>query len=152
MFFSLCVESFQGFPKNHIVISTDPPYYDNIGCADLSDFFYIWLRRSLHKVYPKLFTTMLVPKAEELVATPYRFNGDKEKTKIFFESGMLRAFKRMRESVSQDYPLTVYYAYKQTENEGDEDITNTDAASSGWETMLQAIINAGFSITGTWPL
>ncbi|MDR2808453.1 MAG: DUF1156 domain-containing protein [Spirochaetaceae bacterium] len=130
---------------NSIVISTDPPYYDNIGYADLSDFFYIWLRRSLHKVYPKLFSTMLVPKTEELIAASYRFNGDKEKAKAFFESGMLQTFKRMREAVSQDYPLTVYYAYKQTENK-------TEIPSSGWETMLQALIKAGFSITGTWPL
>jgi len=135
-----------------IVISTDPPYYDNIGYADLSDFFYIWLRRSLKNVYPKLFSTMLVPKAEELVATPYRFEGDKDKAKSFFETGMLQVFKRMRQTVSKDFPLTVYYAYKQTDSEEDEETTNTETASSGWETMLQAIINAGFSITGTWPL
>jgi putative DNA methylase len=137
---------------NSIVISTDPPYYDNICYADLSDFFYIWLRRSLNKVYPELFSTMFVPKAEELVATSYRFEGNKQKAKSFFESGMLQAFKCMRQTVSQDYPLTVYYAYKQTESEEDEETTRTETGSSGWETMLQAIINAGFSITGTWPL
>jgi putative DNA methylase len=139
-------------PESPVVISTDPPYYDNIGYADLSDFFYIWLRRSLQKVYPKLFSTMLVPKAEELIATPYRFDGDKERAKAFFEKGMVEAFRRMRETVSFDYPLTVYYAYKQTENRADEDTTTVATTSSGWETMLQAIINAGFSITGTWPL
>jgi putative DNA methylase len=95
-----------------IVISTDPPYYDNIGYADLSDFFYIWLRRSLQNVYPTLFSTMLVPKVEELVATPYRFDGNQNKAKTFFENGMLKTFKRMRETVSEKYPLTVYYAYK----------------------------------------
>jgi len=138
--------------NNPIVISTDPPYYDNIGYADLSDFFYIWLRRSLKNVHPNLFSTMLVPKAEELVATPYRFEGDKDKARSFFETGMLQAFKRMRQTVSQDFPLTVYYAYKQTDSEEDEETANIETASSGWETMLQAIINAGFSITGTWPM
>jgi putative DNA methylase len=138
--------------NNAIVISTDPPYYDNIGYADLSDFFYIWLRRSLQKVYPKLFSTMLVPKAEELVATPYRFDGSKEKAKTFFENGMLKAFKKIRTTVNPDFPLTVYYAYKQSENEEEEETKSTETVSSGWETMLQAIIKAGFSITGTWPL
>jgi len=95
---------------------------------------------------------MLVPKAEELVATPFRFDGDKDKAKSFFENGMLQAFKSMRKNVSQDFPLTVYYAYKQTDSEEDEESSTTDNASSGWETMLQAIIKAGFSITGTWPL
>ncbi|MCL1994395.1 MAG: DUF1156 domain-containing protein [Spirochaetes bacterium] len=136
--------------KSPIVISTDPPYYDNIGYADLSDFFYIWLRRSLKNVYPQLFSTMLVPKAEELVATPHRFDGKKDKAKAFFEEGMLQAFRQMRKTVSQNYPLIIYYAYKQTDI--DDDIDNTDTTSSGWETMLQAIIKAGFSITGTWPL
>ena len=138
--------------ESPIIISTDPPYYDNIGYADLSDFFYIWLRRSLNNVYPTLFSTMLVPKAEELVATPYRFDGNKNKAKAFFENGMLQAFSSMRKTVSQNFPLTVYYAYKQTETEEDEDKANNNEASSGWETMLQAIIKAGFSITGTWPL
>ncbi|MCL2137971.1 MAG: DUF1156 domain-containing protein [Treponema sp.] len=135
-----------------IVISTDPPYYDNIGYADLSDFFYIWLRRSLKNVYPQLFSTMLVPKSEELVATPYRFDGSKDKAKIFFEEGMVQVFRRMRKTVSQDYPLIIYYAYKQTDSDEDDDTGNADTASSGWETMLKAIIKAGFSITGTWPL
>jgi putative DNA methylase len=142
--------------KYPIVISTDPPYYDNIGYADLSDFFYIWLRRSLQNVYPKLFSTLLVPKTEELIATPHRFDGDKHRAKSFFESGMGAAFRRMRETVSQDYPLTIYYAYKQTEDNGTEESTQSvksvDTSSSGWETMLQGLINAGFSITGTWPL
>lgn len=135
-----------------IIISTDPPYYDNIGYADLSDFFYIWLRRSLKNVYSRIFSTMLVPKAEELVATPHRFKGGKEEAKKFFEDGMLQAFKGMRKIVTPDYPLTVYYAFKQSESTEDEDSNERETASSGWETMLQAIISAGFSITGTWPL
>jgi putative DNA methylase len=138
--------------NDNIVISTDPPYYDNIGYADLSDFFYIWLRRSLKNVYPKLFSTMLVPKAEELIAAPYRFDGSKGKAKEFFESGMLEAFSKMRSTVSPDYPLTVYYAFKQSKNHDDDENDGAGMASSAWETMLQAIIKAGFSITGTWPL
>ena len=140
----------QQYNINPVVVSTDPPYYDNIGYADLSDFFYIWLRRSLQSVYPRLFSTMLVPKAEELVATPYRFGGSKETAKRFFEDGMLRAFTQLRNSVSSDYPLTVYYAFKQSESETSDD--DTSVASSGWETMLQALLSAGFSIVGTWPV
>lgn len=97
------------------VISTDPPYYDNIGYADLSDFFYVWLRRSLHSVYPDLFRTMLVPKEQELVATPYRFGGSKSKAQEFFEAGLGKAFEHMRAIQHPDYPLTVYYAFKQAE-------------------------------------
>ena len=97
------------------LISTDPPYYDNIGYADLSDFFYVWLRHSLSSIYPELFTTMLVPKSQELVATPYRFNGSKSKAQQFFETGLQKAFEQMRAIQSPDYPLTVYYAFKQAE-------------------------------------
>ncbi len=100
----------------HPLISTDPPYYDNIGYADLADFFYVWLRRSLHDVYPDLFKTMLVPKAQELVATPYRFEGNKHKAQEFFEKGLGEAFERMRIAQHPDYPLTVYYAFKQAES------------------------------------
>jgi putative DNA methylase len=128
-----------------IMISTDPPYYDNIGYADLSDFFYIWLRQSLKGIYRDLFRTMLVPKSEELVATPYRFEGSKEKACTFFERGMLQTFKQINIYAREDVPVTVYYAYKQSEDDGDS------ATSTGWETMLSAIIEAGFSITGTWP-
>lgn len=139
--------------QGSIVISTDPPYYDNIGYADLSDYFYIWLRRSLKKVYPKLFSTMLVPKTEELVATPYRFEGNYEKARDFFEYGMLKAFSKMYETASRNYPVTVYYAFKQSEN--NDEVTNNSngskVASTGWETMLSALIRAGFTITGTWP-
>lgn len=129
-----------------IMISTDPPYYDNIGYADLSDFFYVWMRQSLKDTYPELFSTMLVPKAEELIATPYRHDGSVEKAKSFFEDGMLSACKQMYQYARGDIPVTIYYAYKQSDSD------DTGTASSGWETMLSAIINAGFSITGTWPM
>lgn len=132
----------------NVVISTDPPYYDNIGYADLSDFFYVWMRQSLKDTYPELFSTMLVPKAEELIATPYRHNGSVEKAKHFFEDGMLSACKQMYQYAREDIPVTIYYAYKQS----DTDASTNTSASSGWETMLSAIINAGFSITGTWPM
>lgn len=132
----------------NLMISTDPPYYDNIGYADLSDFFYVWLRQSLKDTYPDLFRTMLVPKAEELIATPYRHNGSTEKAKNFFEDGMLSACKQMYLYAREDIPVTIYYAYKQSDT--DEETNST--ASTGWETMLNAIVNAGFAITGTWPM
>lgn len=131
-----------------MMVSTDPPYYDNIGYADLSDYFYIWMRRALRYVYPDIFRTMLVPKAEELIATPYRHDGSTEKAKAFFEDGMLVTFKQLYQYTRDDIPVTVYYAYKQS----DSDETKKGAASSGWETMLSAIIKAGFSISGTWPM
>lgn len=134
----------------NIMVSTDPPYYDNIGYADLSDFFYVWLRRSLRRTYPKLFGTMLVPKHEELVATPYRENRGKEGAKEFFEQGMFQTFRQVYEYAREDVPVTIYYAFKQSETEKVNDSNAT--ASTGWETMLAAIIRAGFSITGTWPM
>lgn len=139
-----------------IMVSTDPPYYDNIGYADLSDFFYIWMRRSLRNTFPGLFSTLLVPKVEELVATPYRFAGSKEKARDFFEDGMLRTFSQVHEYTREDIPVTIYYAFKQSEtnNENEDDIDDISAvtASTGWETMLSAVIQAGFAITGTWPI
>jgi len=129
-----------------VMVSTDPPYYDNIGYADLSDFFYIWLRRSLKNIYPENFSTMLVPKAEELVATPHRFDGSRQAAKEFFERGMADVCRNIYQYAVQDMPLTIYYAFKQTDMDVD------GVASSGWETMLSAIIKAGFSITGTWPM
>lgn len=129
-----------------IMISTDPPYYDNISYADLSDYFYILMRQSLKGTYPDLFKTMLVPKADELVATSYRFDGNAEKAKVFFEDGMLSACKQMYVYANDDIPVTIYYAYKQSETDDDK------TASTGWEAMLSSIINAGFSITGTWPM
>ena len=131
----------------NIMVSTDPPYYDNIGYADLSDFFYVWMRQALKNAYPKLFRTMLVPKAEELVATPYRFEGSTEKARDFFEDGMLHTCQQIYQYAREDIPVTIYYAYKQSDT--DED---SKTASTGWETMLSAIIRAGFAITGTWPM
>ena len=130
----------------NIMISTDPPYYDNIGYADLSDFFYVWMRQSLKDTYPELFSTILVPKVEELIATPYRHDGSVENAKSFFEDGMLSACKQMYRYAQEDVPVTIYYAYKQS------DTDDCGTASSGWETMLGAIVNAGFAITGTWPM
>lgn len=137
------------------VVSTDPPYYDNIGYADLSDFFYVWLRRNLRAIFPDLFATVLVPKAEELVATPYRFGGDKEAAKRHFEEGLRHAFRLMRQRAHPDYPMTLYYAFKQQEhndveeNEGEDGVT---VASTGWESMLNALLNEGYHITATWPM
>ena len=131
----------------NMIISTDPPYYDNIGYADLSDYFYIWMRQALKDTYPDLFRTMLVPKAEELVATPYRFDGSIERARDFFEDGMFRTCCQIHQYSKEDVPVTIYYAFKQSETEEDD-----STASTGWETMLSAIIGAGFSITGTWPM
>ncbi|MGB4856440.1 MAG: DUF1156 domain-containing protein, partial [Candidatus Dechloromonas phosphoritropha] len=128
------------------VVSTDPPYYDNIGYADLSDFFYVWLRRSLRPVFPELFTTMAVPKAEELVATPYR-HGSKQKAETFFLDGMTQAMHRLAEQAHPAFPVTIYYAFKQAESDGGDGTTNT-----GWDTFLAAVIEAGFAISGTWPM
>jgi putative DNA methylase len=138
--------------QKSIVVSTDPPYYDNIGYADLSDFFYVWLRRSLSSIYPDLFSTLLVPKEQELVATPYRFDGDKQKAKEYFEKGLNKAFERMHKMASEKYPLTIYYAFKQTETDSNGENGNLTIASTGWETMLESLIKAGFSITGTLPM
>jgi putative DNA methylase len=128
------------------VVSTDPPYYDNIGYADLSDFFYVWLRRCLKPVYPELFLTLTVPKAEELVATSYR-HGGKEKAGEFFLQGMTHAMHRLAEQAHPAFPVTIYYAFKQAESDGADGTTNT-----GWDTFLAAVIEAGFAISGTWPV
>ncbi|WP_299517926.1 DUF1156 domain-containing protein [uncultured Serinicoccus sp.] len=127
------------------VVSTDPPYYDNIGYSDLSDFFYVWLRRSLRDIHPDLFASMLVPKAEELVANPYR-HGGRDGAERFFETGFEHVFARARESASEDYPVTVYYAFKQAELQA-EGITST-----GWATILEGMIREGWAITATWPV
>lgn len=138
--------------KERFVIATDPPYYDNIGYADLSDLFYIWLRKSLKEVYPDLFGTMLVPKAAELVANPYRFDGDKNRAEQHFESGLNQAFSRLCNLSHIQYPLTIYYAFKQSERERASDGDINIFVSTGWETMLEGLIKAGLSITGTWPM
>ena len=128
------------------IVSTDPPYYDNIGYADLSEFFYIWLRRSLRSVFPDLFATLAVPKTDELVATPYR-HGSKEKADQFFLAGMTSAMRRLADQSHLAFPITIYYAFKQSESRGDGEITST-----GWETFLDAVIRAGLGVSGTWPM
>lgn len=127
------------------VISTDPPYYDNIGYSDLSDFFYVWLRRSLRLIHPNLLSTVLVPKSEELVANPYRHSG-KIGAHKFFESGFQEVFRKARESALSDFPITVYYAFKQSETD------TVGEASTGWETLLEGMIRSGWAVTATWPL
>lgn len=128
------------------VVSTDPPYYDNIGYADLSDFFYVWLRRSLRPIFPNLYATLAVPKAEELVATPYR-HGSKQAAETFFMDGMTAAMHNLAQQAHPAFPVTIYYAFKQSDtSEGD------GTHSTGWETFLEAVLRAGFTLTGTWPM
>lgn len=134
------------------LVATDPPYYDNIGYADLADYFYVWLRRSLGNVYPELFSTLLTPKSQELVATPYRFGGDRRKAERFFEEGLEKAFGRIREVSHPDFPVTLFYAFKQAESRGNGGDIVAALTSTGWETMLTALLRSGFQITGTWPM
>ncbi|MDR7537400.1 MAG: DUF1156 domain-containing protein [Armatimonadota bacterium] len=143
----------------NVVVSTDPPYYDNIGYAALSDFFYVWLRRTIGDLYPDLFATILVPKEPELVAEPGRFNGDKRKAKEHFEQGFRRVFAILREKMDPRFPLTVYYAFKQDDVESEADEEEAEGGNdtridrtTGWETMLEALIGTGFQITATWPV
>lgn len=140
-----------------ILVSTDPPYYDNIGYAVLSDFFYIWLRRTIGSIFPEILGTVLVPKLAELTASPENFDGDKERAKEHFESGFRKVFTSLRERLSPHFPLSVYYAFKQE----DEDAAPADEAenggngvdlTTGWETLLEALVSSGFQITGTWPI
>ncbi|NOG74058.1 DUF1156 domain-containing protein [Roseicella sp. DB1501] len=133
------------FAVRPIVISTDPPYYDNIGYADLSDFFYVWLRHSLGSVWPDLFRRLVTPKAEELVATPYRHGGRAE-AEAFFMQGMGQALHAMRNAATEGEPLAIYYAFKQAEA-AEDGIT-----SAGWASFLQAVVDAGLAVDGTWPL
>ena len=128
------------------VISTDPPYYDNVAYADLSDFFYVWQRRILRQIYPELFATMSVPKTEELVATPYRHRS-KTAAETYFLNGMSQALRQLSEQAHPAVPVTIYYAFKQTEKKW-----STGKISTGWETFLGAVIRSGFAITGTWPM
>ena len=128
------------------IISTDPPYYDNVPYADVSDFFYVWLRRSLRSIFPSLFMTMAVPKDAELVAFSHRHD-NKEGAEAFFLNGMTLAMQRLAEQAHPDFPVTIYYAFKQSETKGD-----ASTASTGWDTFLGAVIRAGFAITGTWPM
>jgi putative DNA methylase len=128
------------------VVATDPPYYDNIGYADLSDFFYVWLRRSLGGSYPDLFSTLLTPKSQELVASPYRFDGDRGRAEQFFEHGLGQAFEHIHATHRPDFPLTLFYAFKQAES------MDGAIASTGWDTMLTALLDSGLAVTGTWPV
>lgn len=134
----------QRISKNK-VISTDPPYYDNIGYADLSDYFYVWMRRSLRLRFPELFATMTVPKAEELIATPFR-HGNKQKADDFFMDGMTRAIQNISSQSHPLFPVSVYYAFRQG------DTTDQGTGNTGWETFLEAAVRAGFAIIGTWPM
>ncbi|MEG4496623.1 DUF1156 domain-containing protein [Microcoleus sp. F10-C6] len=143
----------EAFSEQEIIFSTDPPYYDAVPYADLSDFFYIWLRRTLSSLYSSLFDTLLVPKEQELVADPFR-HGGREKAQQFFQQGLGQAFAQMYKSAHSKYPLTIYYAFKQaevdTEEEGESEIQAV--ASTGWETMLEGLIHAGFVVNGTLPV
>ena len=134
------------YPVRPTCIATDPPYYDNIGYADLSDFFYVWLRRSLREVWPSLFRRVVTPKEKELIAAPHRHDKDRKVAEKFFMDGMGDALKAMREAVVEDMPVTIFYAFKQTE------VAQEGITSAGWASFLQAIINAGFVIDGTWPM
>lgn len=172
---SICAEAIETIAPNHnkeatarqidaatgsngisnLLVSTDPPYYDNIGYAALSDFFYIWLRRTVGKFYPELFSTVLVPKMPELTASPELFGGDKDKAKKHFEAGFRKAFGALRDKMDCRFPLSVYYAFKQEDEEigtaeGEEDV-GVDL-TSGWETLLEALVSSGFQITATWPV
>ncbi|SFK87260.1 putative DNA methylase [Nitrosomonas aestuarii] len=129
----------------NVVISTDPPYYDNVGYADLSDFFYVWLRLGLKNILPSLYSTITVPKSDELVAEPFR-HGGKAKAEAFFLHGMTDAMQKMVDMSHPMFPVTIYYAFKQSET------SSAGTASSGWETFLEAVISAGFIIAGTWPI
>jgi putative DNA methylase len=127
-------------------ISTDPPYYDNMGYSSLSDFFYVWLRQMLHNAFPGLMETLLTPKAQELVADPFT-QGSDDAARRFFEEGFKRVFTRIRESARSEYPITVYYAFKQAETDSDG-----QQASTGWETLLEGLLSSGWTVTGTWPM
>ena len=144
-----CVQQADASTQNisiNKVVSTDPPYYDNIGYADLSDFFYVWLRKSLKPIFPGLYATLAVPKAEELVATPYR-HGGKAEAEAFFLDGMTHAMHNLAEQAHPAFPVTIYYAFKQAETKGE-----AGTHSTGWETFLEAVLRAGFALTGTWPM
>jgi putative DNA methylase len=128
-----------------LLVSTDPPYYDNVGYADLSDFFYVWLRRSLGAVLPSGLGTMLTPKSDELVADPFRRGGVKA-ADDYFERGFVEVFARIRRDTPHDFPITVFYARKQSE------VESGDITSTGWEVLLEGMIRSGWEITATWPI
>jgi putative DNA methylase len=128
------------------VISTDPPYYDNVPYADLSDYFYVWLRRAARSVFPDLFTTLSVPKSEELTAFAHN-HGGRDQAEAYFLHGMSDAMLRLAQQAHEAFPITIYYAFKQSEHDD-----NAGVSSTGWETFLDAVINAGFAVNGTWPM
>jgi len=128
-----------------VLVCTDPPYYDNVGYADLSDFFYVWLRRSLGDIFPELLGTVLTPKAAELVAEPFRHGGSAEAER-FFEDGFANVFARIRETAPNAFPITVFYAFKQSDSDG------TGTASTGWQTLLDGMLRSGWEVTATWPI
>ncbi len=131
-------------------MSTDPPYYDNVPYADLSDFYYPWLRRAVGTLLPALFETIEAPKAEELVADSVRLGGHVEAAR-YFEEGFTEVFSRIAQVAHRDYPVTIYYAFKQAE-ESKASSKPGERASTGWETMLQGLMDAGWMVTGTWPI
>lgn len=140
-----------------LLVSTDPPYYDNIPYSDISDFFYIWLRRTIGNLHSDLFSTVLTPKNPELVASSLRHDGDLLAAREHFETGFRKAFTALREKMDHRFPLTVYYAFKQEdeeagEDEGEEAATNGVDRTTGWETLLEALLGSGFQITATWPV
>ena len=137
--------------EHGVVVATDPPYFDNIGYADLSDFFYVWLRRSLRSVHNDLFSTLLVPKNEELVATPYRYGGDQQAANRFFEDGFREVFSHLRVAHSADIPMTIFYAYKQEDDET-EAVGASGAGATGWARLLQGLVESGLQVTATWPM
>ncbi len=146
-----------GITSSGLLVSTDPPYYNNIGYAVLSDFFYVWLRRAIGNHFPDVCSTVLVPKLPELTASPSRFEGDKMRAKEHFEAGFRKAFTHLREQLDERFPLTVYYAFKQEDDEGDggSDHRETNSGvdlTTGWETLLEALVSGGFTITATWPV
>ena len=140
-------QSVRAEPQGQLTVSTDPPYYDNIGYADLSDFFYVWLRRSVGTVFPDVCSTLLAPKTDELIAAPYRHSGDKQAAEKFFEDGLGQVFATLRDKQDRRFPMSIYYAFKQSET-----TDSGGTASTGWETFLEGLIGAGLQITGTWPI
>ena len=134
-----------GYPVRPVLVSTDPPYYDNIGYATLSDFFYVWLRRSLSQVWPELFRRLTTPKDDELVATPFR-HGGKAEAEAFFMRGMGNALTAIRGAVADEYPVAIYYAFKQSE------ASVEGVSSAGWSSFLQGVVDAGLLLDGTWPI
>jgi putative DNA methylase len=136
--------------EKNIIFSTDPPYYDNIGYADLSDFFYIWLKRTIGDNYPKILSTILTPKNDELTASPQRFKDNKKLAKEHFEQGFKDSFQNMRTLMDPEFPISIYYAFKQTDI--DNSNKSGERASTGWETMLESLIRTNFQITATWPV